>query len=317
MELGSDFVCKNIQKRSNEIETNSKSDIKTALIVQGGGMRGIYSMACLNALNDLDLPNAFDHIYSASAGAMNCAYMLGKKARSGLDTYIDDLSNRKFYNKYKIIRSLNVDFLVDDIIKNRRRLDLKEIRNIRTVFHIMLTDVITAKLKTVTNQDDNVDLYEALRASAALPILYNKIVNVDGHQCVDGGLSNNTPVKLAIEDKCTDALVVLTRTPEYRCKKINRMMIPFLYPYYHKFSKDMRKVIFSEPKTYNDTMDYVHRVKDVSKEIRIKFVYPSDLSRMVSRTTISREKLLDCALMGMNDVRRLFGADQLEKGALE
>ncbi len=67
-------ALKNILARKEEKlnrKTNSKKKIKSALIVQGGCMRGVFSAGSLIALEKLGLSQAFDAVYGSSGGAVN------------------------------------------------------------------------------------------------------------------------------------------------------------------------------------------------------------------------------------------------------
>ena len=56
------------------------------LVVQGGGMRGVYSMAVLAAFEEMGWTRCFDHVAGASAGAMNGAHFITGQAGYGVET---------------------------------------------------------------------------------------------------------------------------------------------------------------------------------------------------------------------------------------
>ena len=58
------------------LEAKGERDGTIALVVQGGGMRGVYSMGALAALEEEGLADAFDVVVGSSAGAINGAYLL-------------------------------------------------------------------------------------------------------------------------------------------------------------------------------------------------------------------------------------------------
>ena len=65
------------------------------LVVQGGGMRGVYSMGALAALEEMGFGECFDHVAGSSAGALNGAYFITGQASYGVETYIHYLSRKK------------------------------------------------------------------------------------------------------------------------------------------------------------------------------------------------------------------------------
>ncbi len=56
--------------------------LRIALIIEGGGMRGVISAGMALALDELGLVPAFDAVYGASAGAITGAWLLvsGRRA---------------------------------------------------------------------------------------------------------------------------------------------------------------------------------------------------------------------------------------------
>src|SRR6476646_10351166 len=79
------------------------------LVVQGGGMRGVYSMAVLAAFEEMGWTRCFDHVAGASAGAMNGAHFITGQARYGVETYIDYLSKRRFIDVFRMKKLVDVD----------------------------------------------------------------------------------------------------------------------------------------------------------------------------------------------------------------
>ncbi len=64
-------------------------------------------------------------------------------------------------------------------------------------------------------------------------------------------------------------------------------------------------------------MDHLENPGKLKSDIRVLVIYPSDTSKMVSRTTKSRRDLLKCALMGRNDTRNALKFDSLDDNPFE
>jgi predicted acylesterase/phospholipase RssA len=159
------------------------------LVVQGGGMRGVYSMAALAALEEMGFGQCFDHVAGSSAGALNGAYFITGQASYGVETYIHYLSRKVFVNPFRLKKVVDIDYLVDHIGKKARPLHLHKLHSAHTTLHISLTESTHAQTRYVTNRTPGIDIWEAFRATAAIPLLYNKSVKVgDGHY-VDGSIS--------------------------------------------------------------------------------------------------------------------------------
>ena len=55
--------------------------MKTGLVIEGGGVRGIYAAGVLDAFMEHDV--SFDGLIGVSAGAVHgCSYLSGQKGRS-------------------------------------------------------------------------------------------------------------------------------------------------------------------------------------------------------------------------------------------
>lgn len=306
-----DQIAKNIRLRKEEITSNVTSHIKTGLVVQGGGMRGIYSMAALMALEECNLGESFDHVVGSSAGAINGAYLLAQQAKLAVTVYLDDISNKNFVNFFRLKKIVDIDFLVDGVLKKHKALDIKKVKNSRSTLHIILTHYLTAQAHVVTNKDPELDIMEALRATAAMPILYNRVVQVKGNGFIDGGVVDAVPLKRAIDLGCTDILVVLTREPSFRRKRPNLLMRLIEHVFLRKYPKVMKEKVLAEDNLFNETMEIIEGETYLNKGIRIGVVYPSDLGKMVSRTTNDKNLLLECALMARNDIRKFLCLEPL------
>jgi predicted patatin/cPLA2 family phospholipase len=310
--VDSDRVVDNIRTRKAEIAEGRDSPIKTGLVIQGGAMRGIYSMAALMALGECGLGDAFDHVVGSSAGAVNGAYLVSRQARLAVGVYLENISNKRFVDFTRFRRVVDIDYLIDDVLKTEKILDIEALRQSKSVLHVVLTDYDTATATSVTSRDDDLDIMEAMRATMAIPILFNKKVKVKGRYYVDGGITEGVPLLRAIDLGCTDIIVVLTRNPSFRRKRPNVLFRLIETPFLRDYPAVTKAKIMAKDEYFNKTMEYLQRPGKLVKEASIKVIYPSDLNKMVSRTTNARERLLEYARMGRNDCRRAIGEQALD-----
>jgi len=92
----------------------SDSSRKLALVIEGGGMRGVISAGSLLALDLLGFRELFDEIYATSAGGVNAAYFLSGQGKLGMTVYFDDIANRRFINPWRLFKIVDVDYAVSD-----------------------------------------------------------------------------------------------------------------------------------------------------------------------------------------------------------
>ena len=188
---------------------------KVALVVQGGGMRGVYSMGVLCALESVGLSNSFDVVLGSSAGAINGAYFLSGQAQDAVEVYVEYLSNRKFINFVRFWKAVDIDYLVDVVLKTKCPLNVPDLRTSPCLLEVIVTNAETG-LPEVFTKRDPVDFYEVIRATAAMPGLYNKRIPVAGKYYVDGGLADTLPVMRAVSEQATLVVAVLTRNPNFK-----------------------------------------------------------------------------------------------------
>ena len=100
---------------------------KIALVIEGGGMRGVYSGGGAVALSHLGLAGTFDAVYATSAGVMNAAYFLSQQPLLGIRVYYEDLASRRFYSPLRPWKVLDVDYVFDHVVTVSKRLDVARV----------------------------------------------------------------------------------------------------------------------------------------------------------------------------------------------
>ena len=77
---------------------------RVALVLEGGGMRGVVSAGTTAALERFGLTPCFDLVVGSSAGAINGAALIAGVAREGTATYCGPLASRSFVNPARVLR---------------------------------------------------------------------------------------------------------------------------------------------------------------------------------------------------------------------
>jgi predicted patatin/cPLA2 family phospholipase len=196
---------------------------KIGLIVEGGAMRGVISCAALMALEELGLTRAFDEVYGASAGAVNAAYFLAGQAAYATTIYYQRINNSRFIRHLWRRKIVDIDGLFDSVIAGDRPLHIEKVLDSRSKFFISIADSSTGAAFLDLAQSSVTPLLTLLKATTAMPMFYNELVNVNGRECFDGALINPLPVLDAVESGCTDLLVLLTRPASFRECPPNRI----------------------------------------------------------------------------------------------
>jgi predicted patatin/cPLA2 family phospholipase len=205
----------NIRARFGKNAGHTADGRKLALVVEGGAMRGVFSCGGGVALEALGLTGAFDEVYACSSGAINAAYFLAGQAAYSATIYYDEVNNRQFINPLRIKNILNLDFLFGEVIGKRKPLDIARVLSSPSRLRISITDARTGAGFLVDAQDNRYALLDSLRASATHPLMSERTRRLGDRDCFDGGFANPLPVKDAIDNGCTDLLVLFTRPSTY------------------------------------------------------------------------------------------------------
>jgi len=302
-------AVRNILRRKAEREAGQLKPVsqKTALILQGGAMRGVASAGAIIALEQLGFTRAFDAVYGASAGAINGAYFLAGQAAFGTSIYYQDIANRRFINLWRLRKIVDMDFLFEEIIARRKRLDLRRVRENPTPLVIVATDALTGREAVFCSHDEEVDLLTALKASAALPILYPHPVRLKDRLYVDGGVVDAIPIERAVRDGCTDLLVVLTVPKTHRAQPPSALERALAARWLRSISPDLERAFLQRHEAYNRALDLALGRRAVPANIVALFL---DAQLPLRRLTTDVHLLKRAAIeMGRLTLRLFTGAD--------
>lgn len=274
--------------------------MKAKLFVQGGGMRGIYSLAALARLEELNLADCFDVVEGASAGAINGSYFVAGQAGEAVDLYTELSASKEFIRFSRVNRILDVDYLIDSVLKKRHPIDLERYWGSSTEMRTIITDVSTGEEFVVTNRSRHVDVYELLRATAALPILYHRKVLIDETEYVDGGVSRGLP---CMSDLTRDRplLAILTRPLTYRKPAPSAFDRAVTALRARSMSPQICRVLMESFTSFNQTMAYMAGLAPVSP---IRVIAPLDAKTIARRTTRNRDLLQATIRTARDDVDR-------------
>ena len=201
---------------------------KTALIVEGGAMRGAWAAGVLAYLQERGR-RQYDFVYAASSGACSAAYFVADMWEPGLAIWRELACNvvrKSNFLRHKPI--IDLAYLVDHVIRKRVPLSVEALQKAPTKFFIVLTDCHTGEPVYFHVCDDRV--FAALRATSSMALATRGFDFVDGHPFADGGVADPIPIRRAMEDGATDITVVLTHNPAFRLKPVSRWLGKLAYP---------------------------------------------------------------------------------------
>lgn len=203
-----------LRRRDEGSRPGARSDgRRVALVIEGGGMRGVVSAAMTAAIEQLGLRESFDEVHGASAGAFNGAFFLAGQAAYLTALYQLGFGDPAFASVRKALRGgpfLNMDHVVDQVWTRQRPLRFEAIRSCGIELHCTATDADTASLIDLCGLASADEVRCALRASGRLPWLAGAPVRFRGMRLLDATLAESIPVRAA-RTTATDLLVLQTR----------------------------------------------------------------------------------------------------------
>lgn len=287
---------------------NNKHDKRVfGLVLQGGGMRAVYSAGAIAPLIQYGFTDAFEHVVGSSAGAINGAYFLGADATT-LRTYTDDLTNKNFVNLMRRDKKVDIDYLVDLVMKHKRPVNINNLLKSRSKLHVVMTNAKNGRKVVLSDHHKFAAIYEEFRATAALPILYDKPVLIGDNYFIDGGVADLIPVDVAVKLGCTDIVVVMTQQiSSYHFDKRHTRLVKHLIK---RFAK-------SQPTSVRNVLPTNERILRVNlrlltrphKKIRIYLLQPSDEEILISLYTIDKPKVERLAKMGVSDMDKFLHSE--------
>ena len=197
--------------------------MKKGLVLEGGAMRGLFTAGIIDVMMEAGIEP--DGIIGVSAGAaFGCNYksrQIGRAIRYNT-RFAKDSRYSGVWSLLKTGDYFNAEFGYHIIPRQYDVFDDDAFENNPMEFIVVCTDVETGKPVYQKLNKANYDTYEWIRASASMP-LASKIVELEGHKLLDGGVSDSIPLAYAENIGYKRNLVILTQ-PEGYTKEHNRLM---------------------------------------------------------------------------------------------
>ena len=248
----------------------------TSLILEGGGMRGVYSAGVLDLL--LDKKIYINYCIGVSAGACNCVSYISKQRQRNYRVNINYINDKRYLSLSNLIKTgsaFGMDMLFNLIPNKLEPFDHDTFMKSGTKFLVGVTNCETGLPEFYQIKDFNKDGYEALKASISLPLVA-RVIEYDNKKLMDGGIAAPIPIQKAIDDGIEKHVVILTQHKGYRKSKTKIM--PVIKRKY-KNHTGLISAMENRFKTYNDTLDLLDKLEEEGKCFIIRPSAPLDVSR--------------------------------------
>ncbi|MFH0906342.1 MAG: patatin-like phospholipase family protein [archaeon] len=254
---------------------------KIAVVFSGGGTLCAYSAGVVSALvkkYDLKKP---DIIIGNSGGAGTAAYYVSGQYDLIERIWGEVVATNKFVDYLRIKEIADIDFIIE-IFSKIVKLNLKSIKNSKIKFFISTTNSVSGKVKYFSNKDN---ILEALRASMAMPVVYNKEIIIGKQKYID------SPI--------TCLPVNIKKAISLGAKKIIVVGDDSVYPLRDSLFKVW---ILTKSKEFNKSYnDYLKLSKTYKIPKNIKVVYISSKNLPVGVLDINKTHLKNTINKGYND----------------
>ena len=265
---------------------------KTALILEGGAMRGLYSAGVLDVFMENNIK--IDVIYGVSAGALFGLNYKSRQIGRAIRYNLKYANEKNYMGLYSLITTgdiMNKEFCFKKLVYELDKLDFETYKNTPVDFYAVVTNLQTGKPEYIKIDDAKKDI-EYFRASGSMPYV-SRPVEINGNLYLDGAVADAVPIKKALDADYEKIIVVLTRPFGHNRKKKSRLPHKLIYGKFPNFVETLN----NSYKKYNETMDLIEKYE---AENRIIVIRPSEFIN-VKRVEKNKSKLQSIYDLGKSD----------------
>ena len=267
---------------------------ETALVLEGGGMRGVFTCGVLDCFMDHQI--RFPYTIGVSAGACNGLSYISRQRGRAKYSNIDLLDKYNYIGLRHLLRKRNImdfDLLFTEFPEHILPYDYDAYFSSPERYEMVTTNCLTGEANYFEEKSDKKRLIDIVRASSSLPFVC-PITYVDEIPMLDGGIVDSIPLQRAMDEGYASYVVVLTRNKGYR-KETKDIRVPsFIYRKYPR----IREALNNRSLFYNKQLEMVEALE---KEGRVQVIRPLEpvtvdrIERNVNKLTTFYEEGYRCA----------------------
>ena len=263
------------------------------LVLEGGGVRGIYTAGILDVLAERGID--FEGVAGVSAGAIHASSFLAHQPGRSVRLYLTYSPTGQFMGIRSWLKTgdfVNYQFAYIDVCDRVLPFDYDALEASKTAFYIVCTDVETGQPYYHRTHSIRGQEMQVLRASASLPLL-SRIVEYEDRRLLDGGTSDSIPIKFLRDLGYTKTVVVLTQVAGYRKPPQSMGLFKLLYRQFPEYIEAMA----TRHERYNATLQMIEELEK-SGEI---FVFRPSRKIQIHRLERDSRKILEMYEQGRHD----------------
>ncbi|MFT9846520.1 patatin-like phospholipase family protein [Aneurinibacillus sp. REN35] len=272
---------------------------RTGLVLEGGGMRGVYSGGVLDFFIEHSL--YFPYVIGVSAGACHGSSYVAKQKGRNKKVTIDYINHPQYLSYRNLFREkslFGMNLIFDELPNRLVPFDFDTFYSSSQSFMVGTTDCITGE--PVYFSKDSADMLTVLRASCSLPFV-SPAVTINGKELLDGGVSDPIPIRKAIADGNEKNVIILTRNKGYQKEAFK---LKWLAGKVYKKYPGLVSSLIRRHIVYNETLAYIEQLEREGRVFVIRPTRPIEVDRMEK----NKEKLGRLYDQGYEDAKRTADA---------
>lgn len=257
----------------------------SALILEGGGLRGVFTSGVLEAF--LEAGIVFDEVYGVSAGASNAVTFLarqkGRNKRVFID-YIHDPRYKGFKSWILTGNYFNKTFIFEEIPNRLDPFDFATFAAQPAKLTMPVTHAQTGETHFLRDFSSPEAITTALKAATSLPIL-SRPEPIGNELYFDGGISCPLIWNTIDLSKYRNVIYVLTQPKGYQKTPSKNKWLQSIMLLKHPKIIEALNV---RHKVYNETLEAINRAEEMNDHLMV--IRPNG-EVSVSRTESNKEKM--------------------------
>lgn len=249
---------------------------QAGLVLEGGGMKGIYTAGVLDFFLDKELE--FSNCYGVSAGACHLCSFLSKQRQRAYRVCVEYLDQKKYCGAYSLLTTGDIfwaDMCYDLVPNYLDPYDYEAFDRYQGNAYAVATNIETGRAEYLKLEDMHRDM-QAVRASSSMPLV-SRNVKIGDKLYLDGGISDSIPIRKALRDGNEKNVVILTKETGFRRKPASQLsLIKARYIRYPAVYERMKERHID----YNETLDYLKKREEDGKAFVIRPKKASEVGRV-------------------------------------
>lgn len=276
---------------------------KAALVLEGGGNRGVFTAGVLDYL--LEQGVTFPYVAGVSAGACNAVDFVSRQIGRTRQCMILEDREYRYISVGNTIRKkslFDMDMIFDRYPNEIFPFDFETYFASETECEMVVTNCRTGKAEYLSerSKENRKRLMDICRASSSIPVA-SPMVKIDGKLYLDGGVADSIPILHAMRKGYRKNVLILTRNYGYRKKQPGKSRA--LYVAAFKEYPEFLRTFLNRYRTYNRTMELIEKWE---REGHIFVIRPE--IKPVSRTEQKKEALIRFYDHGVEVMKQQFNA---------